>query len=113
MNNKWIRKGDKVVVLSGNDKGKVGEVLDRTDDRVLVQGVNLRKKHMKARQQGQSSQIIEMERPIHISNVKISSSDGAPLKLKVKMSQKGSKKLVYIDGEKEKTFRDIKKQKGK
>lgn len=114
MNNKWIRKGDKVVVISGNDKGKIGEVLERTDERVVVQGVNLRKKHMKARQQGQSSQIVEMERSIHISNVRISTSDGKPLKLKVKLTPKGAKKLVYADdAEKETTFRDVKKQKGK
>ena len=40
---KWIRRGDQVVVIAGNDKGKTGEVLGRTAERVLVQGVNVRR----------------------------------------------------------------------
>jgi large subunit ribosomal protein L24 len=44
---KWIRKGDLVKVIAGNDKGKAGQVIARAEDRVLVQGINIRKKHMK------------------------------------------------------------------
>ncbi|SMF42969.1 LSU ribosomal protein L24P [Tistlia consotensis] len=65
-----IRKGDRVVVTTGKDRGKSGEVLRvlRKDDRVLVQGVNLVKKHQRqtARQEGG---IVEVEAPVHISNV--------------------------------------------
>ena len=69
MKQKWIKKGDKVLVISGNDSGKVGEVIAKDDTRILVQGINVRKRHMKARQQGQKSDIISLEKPIHISNV--------------------------------------------
>ena len=65
-----IKKGDKVVVITGRDKGKTGEVLRviRDEDRVLVQGVNMVKRHM--RQSAQSAGgILEKEAPVHISNV--------------------------------------------
>lgn len=66
-----IKRGDKVVILAGKDKGKRGEVRHvlTKHDRVVVEGVNMIKKHQRARQQGQSSQIIEREGPIHVSNV--------------------------------------------
>ena len=47
MKQKWIKIGDKVLVLNGNDRGKVGEVLAKKDSRILVQGVNVRKRHTK------------------------------------------------------------------
>jgi large subunit ribosomal protein L24 len=66
-----IRRGDRVVVIAGKDKGKRGEVrhVDHKKDRVTVDGVNMVKKHQRARQQMQQSQIIEREAPLHISNV--------------------------------------------
>jgi len=65
-----IKKGDKVVVLTGRDKGKSGEVLSvqRTDSRVLVQGVNMMKRHTKPRP-CQPGGIVEKEAAIHVSNV--------------------------------------------
>jgi large subunit ribosomal protein L24 len=65
-----IKKGDKVVVISGRDKGKSGEVLSvlRSDERVLVQGVNMMKRHTKARP-GEPGGIVQKEAAIHISNV--------------------------------------------
>ncbi len=65
-----IKKGDKVVVISGRDKGKSGEVLSvlRADERVLVQGVNMMKRHTKPRP-GEPGGIVEKEAAIHISNV--------------------------------------------
>jgi large subunit ribosomal protein L24 len=65
-----IKKGDKVVVTTGRDKGKEGEVLRvlREDDRVLVQGVNLVKRHT-APSQASPGGIIEKEASLHISNV--------------------------------------------
>lgn len=65
-----IRKGDTVMAVTGRDKGKVGEVLRvyRDDDRVLVQGVNIVKRHTKQSQTEQGG-IIDKEAPIHISNV--------------------------------------------
>ena len=66
-----IKRGDKVVVLSGKDRGKRGAVraIDNKNNRVLVEGVNIIKRHQRARQQGQASQIIEREAPIHMSKV--------------------------------------------
>ncbi len=65
-----IRKGDNVVVITGRDKGKSGSVLRvfPTENRVLVQGVNLAKRHTKPRA-GQQGGIVEKENPIHASNV--------------------------------------------
>ena len=65
-----IKKGDKVVVLTGRDKGKSGEVLRvvRADNRVLVQGVNMMKRHTAPRP-GEPGGIVEREAAIHISNV--------------------------------------------
>ena len=68
-----IRKGDNVQVLSGNDKGKTGEVLEvmQKEDKVVVKGVNVRKKHVKARKQGEESGIIPVECAIHSSKVNV------------------------------------------
>jgi large subunit ribosomal protein L24 len=65
-----IKKGDKVVVITGRDKGKSGEVLRvlRDEDRVLVQGVNMIKRHTRPAA-GQTGGIVEKEAAIHISNV--------------------------------------------
>jgi large subunit ribosomal protein L24 len=65
-----IKKGDKVVVLAGRDKGKSGEVLRvvRAENRVVVQGVNMMKRHTQARP-GEPGGIVEKEGTIHISNV--------------------------------------------
>ncbi|MDP7380979.1 MAG: 50S ribosomal protein L24 [Alphaproteobacteria bacterium] len=65
-----IKKGDRVVVTTGRDKGKSGEVLavQRDRNRVLVQGVNLVKRHQKPSQTAQGG-IINKEAPLHISNV--------------------------------------------
>lgn len=66
-----IRRGDRVVVIAGKDRGKRGEVREviNKTQRVVVVGVNIVKKHQRARQAGQQSQIVEREAPLHISNV--------------------------------------------
>lgn len=107
---KWIRKGDKVVVIAGNDKGKTGTVIGRSADRVLIQGVNIRKRHLKAKNKAAGSQIIEMERPIHISNVSICNENGKPVKLKVKLNQDGSRDLVFKNNGSVTVYRNIIKQ---
>ena len=68
-----IRKGDNVKVLSGNDIGKTGEVLEviRKTQKIIVKGVNVRKKHVKARKQGEESGIISVECAIHSSKVNV------------------------------------------
>ena len=68
-----IKKGDNVQVLSGNDKGKTGEVLEVNpkEDKIIVKGVNVRKKHVKARRQGEEGGIIAVECAIPSSKVNI------------------------------------------
>ena len=68
-----IKKGDNVQVLSGNDKGKTGEVLEVSPktDKVIVKGVNIRKKHVKARKQGDESGIISVECAIPAAKVNV------------------------------------------
>lgn len=81
---KAIKKGDRVLVIAGNDRGKSGEVLSRGDDRVLIQGINVRKKHLKRTQQTQGGRIVEMEVPIHISNVCLCDKEGKRIKAEKK-----------------------------
>ena len=68
-----IKKGDTVEVLSGNDKGKTGEVLEVIPkmQRVIVKGINVRKKHVKPRKQGEEGGIIPVDCSIHSSKVNV------------------------------------------
>ncbi len=66
-----VKKGDTVQVIAGKDKGKVGEVVQTLpkESKVVIKGVNLRTKHVKPQQDGESGQIVTTEFPIHSSNV--------------------------------------------
>ena len=68
-----IKKGDTVKVLSGNDKGKTGEVIEilPKTQKVVVKGVNIRKKHVRPRKQGEEGGIISVECAIHSSKVNV------------------------------------------
>jgi len=68
-----IKKGDTVEILSGNDKGKTGEVLEINPktSRVVVKGINIRKKHVKPKKQGEEGGIISVECSIHSSKVNV------------------------------------------
>ena len=74
-----VRKGDAVVVISGVEKGKTGNILQVFPDKnqVLVEGVRMIKKHAKRTQDRPDGGIIEREGPIHISNVKLDSNSSA------------------------------------
>jgi large subunit ribosomal protein L24 len=67
-----VRKDDKVIILSGKDKGKTGSVVKSfpKENRVIVSGVNVAKVHQKPKRGGEKGQIIEKSMPIHVSNVK-------------------------------------------
>ncbi len=82
-----IRKGDKVVVLSGRDKGRTGEVFEvRPDDnKALVRGINIVKRHQK-QTQAQEGGIVSKESPIHLSNIAIVGKDGKPTRVGFKIS---------------------------
>ena len=77
-----IKKGDKVVVLSGDDKGKTGEVVKAMpkEGKVVVQGINLVKRHTKPSQTSAGG-IITKEAPIHVSNVALVDSQGKATKV--------------------------------
>lgn len=66
-----IKKDDNVKILVGKDKGKTGKVLKSfpREDKILVAGINKVKRHQKARKEGQKGQTVEMEMPMHVSNV--------------------------------------------
>ena len=68
-----IKKGDTVEILSGNDKGKQGEVLTviPKTEKIIVKGVNIRKKHVKPRKQGEEGGIIQTECAIHSSKANV------------------------------------------
>ena len=68
-----IKKGDTALIASGKDRGRKGKVIEAfpKEGRILVEGINLRKKHQRPRRTGEKGQIIEMPVPIHISNVKL------------------------------------------
>jgi large subunit ribosomal protein L24 len=88
-----IRKGDRVVVLAGKDKGKTGEVVRALpkEDRVVVQGVNMVKRHQRATMQAQGG-IIEKEASLHVSNVAhIDPKDDKPTRVGFKVLEDGSK----------------------
>ena len=91
-----IRKGDKVIVLSGRDKGRSGEVIEvrPTEDRALVRGVNLVKRHTKQTAQ-QEGGIITKESPIQLSNLALADpKDGKPTRVGFKIHADGKKVRV-------------------
>ena len=68
-----IKVGDNVRVITGSNKGKEGKVLKvlRSESKVLVDGINMVKKHVKPNRQNETGGILEVEAPIHVSNVKV------------------------------------------
>src|SRR6185295_10421682 len=88
-----IKKGDKVIVLTGRDKGRTGEVVEIHPrvERVLVRGVNMVKRHQKQTAQ-QEGGIISKELPIHLSNVALADpKDGKPTRVGFKLQADGKK----------------------
>ncbi len=92
-----VRKGDTVIVTAGNDRGTIGEVLRviPKDDRVVVQGVNIRTKHVKPTQQNPQGGLLRQEMPIHISNVS-PAVDGKATRVRFETKKDGSKVRVAV-----------------
>lgn len=86
-----VKVGDKVKVLVGKDKGKEGRVLVtlKKKDRVVVEGINVVKKHLKPGRTNETGGILETENPIHVSNVKVVTEEK-----KAKTTKKSTKKEV-------------------
>ena len=99
---KKIRKGDTVMVLTGRDKGKQGSVLKvlPEKDRVIVQGVNMVKRHFRGGQ-GQAPGIVDKEATIHVSNVAlIDPKEGKPTRVTFKVLKGGRKvRVAKLSGE--------------
>ena len=96
-----VKKGDKVVVISGKDKGKQGVILEAypKKDRVIVEGVNIVKKHSKPSQVNPQGGIISREAAIHVSNVMpIDPKTGTPTRVGYKVTD-GKKVRVAKSGE--------------
>jgi len=92
-----IKKGDTVLVTTGADRGKQGEVLRviPKDERAVVQGVNIAKKHTKPKGMGQPGGIVEAEATIHLSNLKlVDPASGKPTKVGFRVLDGGRKVRV-------------------
>lgn len=90
-----IKKKDTVIVLAGKDKGKTGEVLEvlPKENRVVVVGINMAKKHKKPTM-NTPGQIVNIEQPIHISNVALV-EDGKPAKVGFRIEDDGKKVRIF------------------
>jgi large subunit ribosomal protein L24 len=94
-----IRKGDRVKVISGNYKGHEGTVLrvEPEKNRVVIQGANLRKRHMKPSQTNPEGGIVQFEAPVHASNVMlIDPSTDEPTRVRSQVNGDGSKDRVGV-----------------
>ena len=96
-----IRKGDKVVVLTGKDKGRSGEVIQvmPKEDKAVVRGVNMVKRHQR-QTQSQEAGIINKEAPIHLSNIAIADpKDGKPTRVGFKIEGEKKVRVAKRSGE--------------
>jgi large subunit ribosomal protein L24 len=94
-----VRKGDNVIVIAGKERGKTGKVLSVNPEkqRVVVEKINLTKKHSRPTSQAPQGGIIEKEAPLHVSNVKIVCSKcNVPVRIKKKFLDDGKKVRTCI-----------------
>ena len=91
-----IRSGDRVVVLAGKDRGKEGTVTRAIPkaDKVVVEGVNVAKRHRKPTKAMDQGGIVDLEMPIHISNVALIDPDGKPTRVGFRVEADGTKVRV-------------------
>ena len=101
MNKKFkIKKGDSVIVITGKDKGKTGNVLSilKDKDRVIVQGINIIKRHRKATQES-PGKIEEIEASVHISNVShVDPDNGKATRVKYEIKDGVKKRMSVVSG---------------
>ena len=96
-----IKKGDKVVVLSGKDKGRTGEVVKAMpkEGKVIVSGVNVHARHRKPTQQAPQGGIERKEAPLHISKVAIATADGKPSRVRFEVREGKKVRVAAKTGE--------------
>jgi large subunit ribosomal protein L24 len=94
-----IRRGDRVMVIRGNHRGQEGTVLRVEPDknRVVVEGINRRKRHMKPTQANPEGGIVEFEAPVHASNVMlVDPSTGEPSRVRTEVAADGARQRVAV-----------------
>ena len=92
-----VKKGDTVLVLSGNDKGKQGKVMsvDVKSQRAIVEGVRIISKHTRPNAEHPQGGIVKQEAPIHISNLMVVDNSGKPTRVGRKKDEKTGKSVRY------------------
>jgi len=97
-----LKTGDKVVVIAGANKGKEGKIIKTLVDKVVIEGVNIRKRHLKPKNNNGTGEIVEREAPIHVSNVAIiDPKTNKPTKIKYEFDKNGKKvRIAKRSGEK-------------
>ncbi len=94
-----IRKGDRVMVMRGNERGKQGTVLrvDREKNRVVIEGVNIRKRHRKPSAVDPEGGILSFEAPVHVSNVMLlDPANGEPTRTRLRRDSQGMSERVAV-----------------
>jgi len=96
-----IKKGDRVVVLSGKDKGKIGEVTKAfpKDGKVIVSGVNVSTRHRKPSQVNPQGGLERVEAPLHVSKVAIATADGKPTRVRFEVKDGKKVRVAVKTGE--------------
>ena len=96
-----IKKGDKVVVLSGKDKGRTGEVVKAMpkDGKVIVSGINVHARHRKPSQTNPQGGIERKEAPLHVSKVAIATADGKPSRVRFEVREGKKVRVAAKTGE--------------
>jgi large subunit ribosomal protein L24 len=95
-----IKKGDSVVVIAGKDKGKTGTVSQAfpETEQVIIEGVNIATKHQKNRRTRSQGQIIQIERPVHVSNVALA-VDGKPSRVGYRITDGKKERIAKKTGQ--------------
>lgn len=98
-----VKVGDKVKILAGKDKGKEGTIIKtlRNKDKVVVEGINMIKKHMKPSNTNETGGIFDTEAPIHVSNVKVIAEEKKPAKKETKKAETKETKTTKKTAKKE------------
>ena len=89
-----VKVGDNVKVLAGKDKGKTGRIIKTLikENKVVVEGINIVKKHIKPNRMNEVGSIVEVEAPIHVSNVKVITEEKATKKAEAKKTEEKTTK---------------------
>jgi large subunit ribosomal protein L24 len=94
-----LKKGDKVIVIAGKNRGESGTIVRAfpKENQILIDGINIVKRHRRATQQNQKGQIVEQSTPIHASNVQlIDPKTGKPTRIKIVRTKDGGRERVAV-----------------